>query len=249
MRQRSLAWLPGLLAASLSACGGDEPTCDADCAEAPALVSVSGDALPFTGGNTGRIEGAVISVLEHPEMRFTTGADGHFQFDGLESGTEVTLVLEHPDYHLIQTGTHLLTDAGIERLTFQAVTPATYAALANVLMITPDDEHLCQMVTTVTRIGKSIYDAGAHGEPGVTVALDPPLPPEQGPVYFNASVIPDRTLTETSEDGGVLFSQVEPGEYVWTASKPGVELRQVKMKCRAGVLVNASPPWGLQVIE
>jgi len=42
------------------------------------------------------------------------------------------------------------------------------------------------------------------------------------------------------------FIQVPPGEYVWTADKPGVAFSQVMMKCRPGVLVNASPPWGLQ---
>jgi hypothetical protein len=101
-------------------------------------------------------------------------------------------------------------------------------------------------VTTVTRVGKSIYDPGAHGEAGATVTLDPPLPAEHGPIYFNAQVLPDRTLTETSEDGGVLFIQVPPGEYVWTASKPDALLSRVKSKCRVGFLVNASPPWGLQ---
>jgi hypothetical protein len=44
----------------------------------------------------------------------------------------------------------------------------------------------------------------------------------------------------------VLFIQVPPGEYVWTAHKPGVLISRVKMKCRVGFLVNASPPWGLQ---
>jgi len=47
----------------------------------------------------------------------------------------------------------------------------------------------------------------------------------------------------------VLFVQVPSGEYVWTASKPGVAFRPVKMKCRSGWLVNASPPWGLQALE
>ena len=105
------------------------------------------------------------------------------------------------------------------------------------------------MVTTVTRVGKSLYDEGAHGEAGATVTIEPALDPEQGPIYFGADVLPDRDLTETSEDGGVLFVQGEPGEYIWTATKPGVEFTQIKMKCRAGWLINASPPWGLQALE
>jgi len=230
------ALLAILLTTALMACGDDEP----------AMVSVSGDAIPFIAVPHGRIEGAEIWVLERPEMRVTTGADGHFRFDGLEVGSEVTLVLDHPDYHPIQTGTIRLGPSGAERVTFQAVTYAVYNALAQVVGVVPDETGSCQMVTTVTRVGKSIYDEGAHGEAGVTVTLEPPLPAEHGPIYFNASVLPDRSRSETSEDGGVLFVQVPPGEYVWTADKPGVAFSQVMMKCRPGVLVNASPPWGLQ---
>ena len=213
-----------------------------------ATASVSGDAIPFNGQDR-RIEGATISILEFPDKRMVTGADGHFAFDGIPVGSEVSLVLEHPDYHLEQTGTHVVPPEGLERITFQGVTNDVYAALAAILGITPDEEGACQMPTTVTRIGKSLYDPGAHGEAGATVTIDPPLPAEHGPIYFNSRVIPDPSLTETSDDGGVLYIQVPPGEYVMTATKPGAEFRQVKFKCRPGVLVNASPPWGLQRVE
>ena len=62
-------------------------------------------------------------------------------------------------------------------------------------------------------------------------------------------MLPDSKRTETSEDGGVLFANVPPGDYTWTAHKAGVKFRSVKMKCRAGWLVNASPPWGLQAYK
>ena len=104
-------------------------------------------------------------------------------------------------------------------------------------------------VTTVTRVGKSLYDPGAHGEEGATVTLDPGLPADHGPIYFDSTVMPNFGQTESSDDGGVLFVNVPPGEYVWTAHKQGVEFSPVKMKCRAGWLVNASPPWGLQALE
>lgn len=220
---------------------GDE--CKDDC---PRVATVEGDAIPFDGGPDGRIAGATVSILEFPGIQVVTAADGHFKFEDLPVGADITLVMDHPDYHPIQTGTHVLPDAGLQRLTFQAVTPTIYAALAAIVQITPDEARYCQIVTTVTRVGKSIYDAGAHGEAGVVVTLDPPLPAEQGPVYFNAQVIPDRSLTESSEDGGVLFTQVPPGEYTWTGAKAGATFRPIRMKCRPGVLVNASPPWGLQ---
>jgi hypothetical protein len=236
---RSDFWMLAAFAVLLASCGGGGSS---------RTASVSGDAIPFDMGPDGRIAGAEIWILEHPERRLVTGADGHFVFDGLEVGSEVTLVMEHPDYHLIQTGTHVVPEEGIERLTFQAVSYEIYDAFAAIVGVIPDEEHACQVPTTVTRVGKSIYDAGAHGEEGATVAIDPPLPAEHGPIYFNSSVIPDRSLTETSDDGGVVYTQVPPGEYVLTATKPGVEFTTVKIKCRAGVLVNASPPWGLQAL-
>ena len=210
------------------------------------LVSLSGDAIPFDNGPDGRIAGADVSLLEHPERHVTTGADGHFVFDGLEEGSEATVVLAHPDYHAIQTGTIKLGPAGVSRVTFQAVIFDIYDILAALLQVVPDDANLCQMVTTVTRVGKSIYDPGAHGEDGVTVTLDPPLAADHGPIYFNSSVLPDRALTQTSDDGGVLFIQAPPGEYVWTAHKAGAVFSRIKMTCRVGYLVNASPPKGLQ---
>jgi hypothetical protein len=51
---------------------------------------------------------------------------------------------------------------------------------------------------------------------------------------------------QTSDDGGVLFVQVPPGDYAWTAYEAGAVFSRVRMKCRAGYLVNASPPRGLQ---
>ena len=89
----------------------------------------------------------------------------------------------------------------------------------------------------------SIYDDGAHGEAGATVTLEPAIDPARGPVYFGADVIPDRSLTETSEDGGVLYTNVPVGTYVMRAQKDGVTFEETTMKCEAGVLVNASPPY------
>jgi hypothetical protein len=217
----------------------------AGCAEGATL---SGDAFAFNEGVDARVAGARVWVLEDPSREVMTDASGHFVFDDLPIDSDITLVMEHPDYVPIQTGTLRLGVEGAERVTFQAVPPNIYDALAALLSLTPDPER-CQMVTTVTRIGRSLYDPGAHGEAGVTVTIDPPLPPESGPVYFNSMVFPDRTLTETSDDGGVLYVNVPVGEYTWTAHKDGVMFRQVRTQCRAGVLVNASPPWGLQAYE
>lgn len=210
-------------------------------------ASISGVAAVFNDAITGRISGATVSVLERPELSMTTADDGLFSFDGLYVGDGVTVVLEHPDYPLTQTGTHTLPAEGIDDLTFQVPTKPIYDLLASVVQVTPDPTK-CQMVTTITRKGGTILEPGAHGEAGVTVSLAPALPAEHGPVYFNASVIPDKTLTESSEDGGVLFTNAPPGEYVLSGQKAGATLNDVVFKCRAGVLVNASPPRGMNVL-
>jgi hypothetical protein len=207
-------------------------------------VTVSGNALNF--GDHARIDGAVVWVLEHPEMTTTTNADGYFGFNAIQEGEEVTLVLEHPDFHPIQNGTIRPGPSGASRVTFQAVTWGIYDALAFVVGITPDEVNKCQMVTTVTRVGKSIYDTGAHGDSNATVTIDPLLTQDHGPIYFNSSVLPAPALSRTSDDGGTLYVQVPPGDYVWTAHKGDILYTRIKSKCRAGLLVNASPPWGLQ---
>jgi hypothetical protein len=221
----------------LASCGGSSTT-----------TTISGDAFDFGLGITGGISNAHVFVLEDPTLTTTTDAGGHFVISNVPIGSDASLVMEHPDYILIQTATFDVPEAGLSRVTFQAVTPDTRDALAAVLSLTVDDAR-CQMVTTVTRIGRSVYDPGAHGEAGVLVTIEPPLPTASGPIYFNSSVIPDPSLTETSDDGGVLFTNVPEGTYTWTATKAGATFAQVRMTCRAGVLVNAAPPWGLQRLE
>lgn len=227
---------------------GDGGTPDVTDGGDPSGATISGDAIPFTDGPDGRIEGAYIDILERPELHMTTAADGHFEFTGLTVGSEVTFRLVHPDYARIQTGTFTVETGGAERVTFQAVTHEIYEALELVAGITADEER-CQMVSTVTRIGRSIYDEGAHGEADVLVATDPMVPSESGPIYFNADVVPDRELTLTSEDGGVLWTNVMPGRYTLTGTKEGATFRPVVFTCSAGWLVNASPPWGLQRLD
>lgn len=214
----------------------------------PATATISGDAFDFSVGlstGMGGIASAHVFVLEDPTLSTTTDAMGHFVIPGVPVGSDASLVMEHPDYILIQTATFEVPAAGLSRVTFQAVTPDVRDALAGVLGLTIDPA-ACQLVTTVTRIGRSVYDPGAHGEAGATVTIDPPLPASSGPVYFNSSVIPQASLTETSDDGGVLYANVPPGDYVWTATKAGATFAPLRMTCRAGVLVNAAPPWGLQ---
>jgi hypothetical protein len=232
------------LAATAVACSSSD---DSETPPAPIPIHVSGDAFSFTlpGSPYGNMAGGVITVLEAPGVTATADADGHFEIDGLSSGQAASFVITAADFPEAQTKTFTLPRADLERVTFQVPKQTLFDLLAAGLKITPDPAS-CQIVSTITRVGKSIYDPGAHGEAGATVTIDPAAPADSGPVYFNADVIPDRTLSESSEDGGVVFLNVPAGEYTLTAHKAGVSFEPVHVKCRGGVLVNASPPYGLQ---
>jgi hypothetical protein len=210
------------------------------------VINVSGDAFAFGPGTM--IGDATVSVLELPEFTTTTDAAGHWVFPDLPAGALATFVFEKDGYPKVYTKTFTLPDTGmVERVTFQVPDNATYDALALIVDLEPDPA-TCQLASTVTRVGKSLYDEGAHGEAGAVVTIDPPLPPERGPIYFNAQVIPQPGLVETSEDGGVLYTNVPPGTYTLHASKDGVTFEDVVVTCEPDVLVNPSPPHGLQAL-
>ena len=218
---------------------------------------------------------AEISVLEMPDLRTTTNENGEFRIEGIPVGSEATFVMEHPNYPLTYTKTHTIPDRDIDDLTFQVPNNGLYSVIEIQLQITSDPDK-CQMVSTFTRFGKTIGDDGAHGEPGAVLTVEPENAAEYGPMYFNDDVLPDPTRSYSSLDGGVLLLNVEPGDYTLRGSclddpdlladflaeyppeapeNEGESLRcqtenvvfePVLMKCRAGVLINASPPWGLQ---
>jgi hypothetical protein len=235
-----------LLAASgslvLASCGNQDH---------PTEIEVSGNAFAFAPPGFpgfGRIEGATISVLEMPGVATTTGEDGFFLFEGLPAGADATFVLEADGFPVANTRTFRLPDHDLGRVTFQVPTLELLAGLGGIAGVELDPER-CQIASTVTVVGKSLYDPGPHGEAGAIVTIEPALDARQGPIYFDEDVLPDPSLTESSGDGGVAFVNVDPGEYTLTATKEGLEIESVRLNCRPGVLANASPPYGLQVLE
>ncbi len=232
----------------LVACGAPhDPMDDWHVGEGP-LVEVSGRAFVFGPSNGQTIEGATVAVAEAPEYATTVAADGTFTLEA-PSGAPVSLLLTRPGFHPTQTAAHVLDEAGLGQVGFQVPTDDMFALLARVVGLTADPE-TCQIATTVSRKDTEPYGGAALGEPGVTVAIDPPLPAEAGPVYFaffsDALIVPDRTLTETTIDGGVLFLNVPPGAYTLTATKAGKTFTEVAIRCVAGRLINAAPPRGIQ---
>lgn len=206
------------------------------------------------GPGIGTVAGQPVRILEHPGLTATTDATGHWRIEGIPSGTTATFAIDAGTRYPIQTAAFAVGTEDLAQVTFQSPTHAMVGLFEKLLRITSDPDR-CHIATTVTRAGYSLYlgaPDGTHGEPGATVSIDP-VPPEGGtPIYFDGAhaelIWPNPKLTATSPDGGVLFANVTPGTYVLRAHKGGATIREVTVGCRAGVLTNASPPWGLQVL-
>jgi hypothetical protein len=238
--------------AVLAACsspGGAAAPAAADAGAPPTgpLVTVSGRAFVF-GMSGGSLAGATVSAAEAPEHAGTVGADGSFSLE-VPSDADYSFLLRFEGYQDTQTATLHVGAAGLDQVGFQVPSTSMVALLGAILSFTPDATR-CQIATTVSAVGTAPYGGSGLGEPDVTVAIDPPLPAAAGPVYFKyvseSVIVPDRALHATTKDGGVLFLDVPPGDYRLTATKPGKTIDPVSLHCRAGVLVNAAPPRGLQ---
>lgn len=226
---------------------GDTPTPD-EAVEPPPVgdpAAVRGTVRIF-GPPGGPLPGAEVRVFEHPELKAVTNDEGKFEIAGVPAG-DVTLVMLAEGYPENQLATLSLDGEDLESLDFQAVSQGIYDIFAALTGAEPDPTR-CQVSTTVTRWFEASLPV-VHGEPGATATISPELPAEHGPIYFNPDVLPTPGLTETSVDGGVVWTNVPPGEYVLSAKKKDVSFEEVRILCRANVLVNAGPPRGLQALN
>lgn len=287
----SLALVGGALI--FAGCGGDSSTATAGSGGSGGMggeggmggtpgptVSVGGIAWGFTlpgMGGYALISDAKISVLEMPELNTTSNMDGEFTIEGIPVGSQATFVMEHSNYPLTYTKTHTIPETDIENLTFQVPNNGLFIVIEIQLGIMSDPDK-CHMVSTFTRVGRTIGDPGHHGQAGAVMTIDAPdeTTIEEGPIYFNDGVLPDRTRTYASLDGGVLIVNADPGDYTLSAScvsdpdqmaafvaeyppetypeedlrcqTEDVQFESVLMKCRPGVFLNASPSYGLQAL-
>ncbi len=231
---------------ALPACSDDEP--DWSVGDGP-LARVDGRAFIF-GPNPKNLslQGATVAVAEAPEYSAAVAADGTFSIE-VPSGAPVSFSLTQAEFHPNQSAAIDIGPGGIAMLGFQAPTAETFALLGSVSQVDPDPER-CQISTTISRLGTEPYGGDALGVEGAVATLSPSIDASSGPIYFaylgNGVILPSRDLTETSIDGGVIFANVPTGEYTLTATKAGHSFSKVKIRCRAGVLVNAAPPNGIQ---
>lgn len=221
----------------------------------PVVAHLRGTAYTFNTPDP--IPGATIKVEEYPDLSTVTGADGSYELE-VPAGATVTPYIEADGHQTIHVQTFTLDEAhdGVEvdGVNFQTPTVEIYDALKVLVggFIGRDPfEEGCVIVTTVgdsRMVGMSFdefIDFHPHGVAGATAAIDPPVAEA---IYFNDDVIPDQAQTVSSGDGGVLWPNVPPGEYVLSATHPTEEFVTVKVRCEEDWVVNANPVWGLHAI-
>ncbi len=218
-------------------------------ASADRTVTISGRAYAFNHSDTG-LAGATIRVRELPGVSAVTDANGDYELE-VPDDTDVTPYIEPPaGYHQIDLQTFHTRGRAIPNANFQTPGDAEYNGLAALLEVPlgPDGRpEQCVIVTTasarnVRGVDFETFQARTpHGVPGATAHTKPALP---GPIYFNESVIPDRTRTETSGDGGIIWTGVPAGAYRGITESASTRFASFLATCEPGRIVNANPPWG-----
>lgn len=212
-------------------------------------VTMSGTAYQFNTVHT-MLAGATIHVLEDEGLTTTVADDGTYALE-VPDHAEVTPYITKDGYGTIYLQTFSTDGQDLVNVNFQTPTLGVRDLLALVLDIDTDEAGYpaqCAVVSTVSTkqvrgvTYQQFIDWGAHGVAGVQAHITP----EAGQrTYFNESVIPDRTQTETSSDGGVVWTEIPAGDYTLSAEGAGSAWPDVHVKCADGRIVNANPPWGL----
>lgn len=210
-------------------------------------IHVSGTVYTFNNGTP--IAGATVRVAELPGLSAQSGPDGSYDLL-VPDGTSFTPYVDAPGHHRIYLQTFVSQGRNLARVNFQVPTDGAYNALAAILNVPRDANNQlisCAVVSTFSTINvrnlsfSDFVAYGAHGVAGATASASPALP---NPVYFNESVIPDASRTESSVDGGVVWPVVPTGVYRFTAHHPSTRFASFRATCEPGRVVNANPPQG-----
>ena len=233
----------GALGLGLGAGGAPAAKADAD------TVTMSGRAYAFNHMDT-FLAGAMIKVRELPDVEATADANGDYELE-LPNDTTVTPYIVPPEgYNTIDLQTFHTRGEDIQNANFQTPADGEYAALAAILDVPLGADgrpEQCAIVTTASarNVRGVDYDTfeerTPHGVAGATATSKQALPE---PIYFNESVIPDKTQPDTSDDGGIIWTRVQAGSYRISVESPDHRFAGFLATCKPGRIVNANPPWG-----
>jgi hypothetical protein len=208
------------------------------------------------------VAGARVSIAELPItklLNIRSDANGQWKFNAIKlKGTplSISFVYDLAGYTTTKSQVFSIGDAGTTDLAVQFPTAAYYAAAKGQIeqeiggLIGAPYPLANVLVTTVGKSWASMYNPELpHGDPGAVVSISPaaPFPASLGPVYFNADVSPDPTLSSTSVDGGVLFGNLAAGSYTVTATKAPFSYAALTFVIEDDIsLYVASPPHATQ---
>jgi hypothetical protein len=212
-------------------------------------VTLSGRAYVFNHAETG-IAGATIRVRERSGQSAVTDAAGDYELE-VPADADITPYIEPPPgYNQIDLQTFHTRGRDLENVNFQTPADAEYNGLAALLGLPfgPDGRpEQCVIVTTASARNvrgvdfETFRERTPHGVAGATARAKPGLP---AAIYFNDDVIPDPSRTETSGDGGIIWTGVPAGAYRVIVESPSASFASFLATCEAGRIVNANPPWG-----
>lgn len=238
-----------LAAVALAALGALTLAAPAGAADPGSTVTISGRAYSFNHMST-YLVGATIKVREFPALSATTDANGDYVLE-VPDDANVTPYIDPPaGYNEIDLQTFHTRGEDIVNANFQTPADAEYNGLAAILSIplgTDGRPEQCAIVTTASARNvrgvdyETFHQRTPHGVAGATSAEFPAL---DGPIYFNEFVIPDVSKTETSADGGIVWSIVPAGTYRIATTSPTTRFASFLATCEPGRVINANPPWG-----
>ena len=222
---------------------------DGALAKKKALPPIHVRGTVYTFDDQTPIAGATVKVAELPGLSAQTGPDGSYDLM-VSDGTKFTPYADAAGHHRIYLQTYVSQGKNLQRVNFQMPSDAAYNGLAAILSVPRDANNElvdCAVVSTFSTV--NVRDAsfndfvayGAHGVAGATASASPGLP---NPTYFNESVVPDASRTESSIDGGVVWPAVPAGVYRFTAHHPSTRFAPFRATCEPGRVVNANPPQG-----
>ena len=214
-----------------------------------ATVSISGMVIQASASPDPDLPEGTVRVVGGPSVRWS---GWRFELPSIPACAEVELELDHPALHPVRTAVLHTGNHGLRDVTLQTPDHWTWDFFVAMAGVEPEPG-TCQVATTLTAANR-FGQPPCHrcGEPGARAYLWPPPPGASAPVYFeamdNGAIFPDPQLSETTRDGGVLFPNVPPGEYLLYGVKEGVAFLPARIRCEPDLFINASPPYGVQAI-
>ena len=203
--------------------------------------------------------GAVVSIAEYPELTTTAAEDGYWTLQ-VPDRASVTPCAELEGHHSMCDQTFFTRGQNLNQVNFQMVVYDIASILGTLsggeMKNLPNGRqgvrHCAIVSTFFEKEKRSFFDfqdyleAMPHGVAGATATatLANGQVPAQ-PIYFNEYVMPDRSFSASSRDGGVMWVDLPPGVYTITSSHPTARFAPFQATCEEGRLINANPPWGL----